>query len=266
MSRGLTGAALGAFLTFAGAAAQEAEGKKEEWHAPFGGRWNAYFTIASDYSYAGISNTELKPAYQVSLDWRSPYLNEDRSIWLYAGTFGSNVAFPATGPAVEVDFFGGVKARLMDRKLKLDLGYFRYLYPGTPAVLGYEYGEIGFQVDYDFGPVTVGGRLRHSRNFFGNSGQSWQKRARIGVPLDFLSLPSSVSVQAYGTLGNFWVDNFLADGLPSQDYWFWQIGFVTSAFGFDFHVAYTDTSISYEGCGSTHLCSARALFSVTKSF
>jgi len=266
MSRSLTGAALGAFLTFAGAAAQEAENKKEEWHAPFGGRWNAYFTIASDYSYAGISNTELRPAYQFSLDWRSPYLTEDRSVWIYAGTFGSNVAFPATGPAVEVDFFGGAKARLMDRKLKLDLGYFRYLYPGTPAALGYEYGEIGFQVDYDFGPLSVSGRLRHSRNFFGNSGQSWQKRARIGVPLDFLPLPDSVSVQAYGTLGNFWVDNFLADGLPSQDYWFWQVGIVTSVFGLDFHVAYTDTSISYEGCGSTHLCSARAFFSVTKAF
>ena len=55
-------------------------------------------------------------------------------------------------------------------------------------------------------------------------------------------------------------------GLPSQDYWFWQLGVVASVFGFDFHVAYTDTSISYEGCGSTHLCSGRALFSVTKAF
>ena len=114
MSRRLSGATLGVLLTFAGAAAQEVEGKKEEWQAPFGGRWNAYFTIASDYSYAGISNTELQPAYQVSLDWRSPYLTEDRSVWIYAGTFGSNVAFPATGPAVEVDFFGGVKTRLME--------------------------------------------------------------------------------------------------------------------------------------------------------
>ena len=86
------------------------------------------------------------------------------------------------------------------------------------------------------------------------------------MPLDFLPLPGGISVQAYGTLGNFWVDNFLADGLPSQDYWFWQLGVVASVFGFDFHVAYTDTSISYEGCGSTYLCSGRALFSVTKAF
>ena len=45
-----------------------------------------------------------------------------------------------------------------------------------------------------------------------------------------------------------------------------KLGVVTSAFEFDFHAAYTDTSISYEGCAYTNYCSDRLFFSVTKSF
>lgn len=267
MARSFIVAASSILLAATGAAAQESEDKKpEQWHGPFGGRFNAYFTVASDYSYAGISNTNLKPAFQASLDWRSPSLSSDLPIWIYATTFGSNVEFPGTTATVEVDLAGGVKVRLLDQRLKLDVGYIRYLYPGTPASAGLEYGDIHLQVDYDFGPANLSLRVHHSPNFFANSGKAWNKRVRLGVPLPFLPLPDSVSVQAYGTLGNLWVENFLADSLPSSDYWYWQVGVVTSVWGLDFHLAYTDTSISYEGCGYTHLCSARVFASVTKAF
>src|SRR5579885_1613885 len=78
--------------------------KPDRWPAPFGGRWNAQFTIASDYSYAGISNTELKPAFQVGLDYSSPFLLPlGPPLWLYVTGFGSNVQFPGLPPGVEID-------------------------------------------------------------------------------------------------------------------------------------------------------------------
>jgi len=254
-------------LAAAGAAAQETGAKKpERWNAPFGGSFNAYFTVVSDYSYAGISNTQLQPAVQVSLDYRTPDLLSDLPLWFYATVFGSNVSFPASGPGEEIDLAGGFKVRLLDRRLKLDLGYIRYLYPSTPAVLAYEYGEIHFQADYDFGPFNLSARIHHSPNFFGNSGRSWTKRLRLGVPLDFLPFNDKLPLQAYGTLGNLWVENFLNDSLPSQDYWFWQIGLTTTVYGLDLHVAYTDTSISYEGCLYTNYCAGRIIAGVTKAF
>src|SRR5690349_20619653 len=81
----------------------------DRWPGPFGGRWNAQFTIASDYSYAGISNTQLKPALQIGLDYSSPLLLPlGPPLWLYVTGFGSNVHFPGLSPGVEIDVAGGI--------------------------------------------------------------------------------------------------------------------------------------------------------------
>ena len=76
-------------------------------------------------------------------------------------------------------------------------------------------------------------------------------RALLSVPLPFLHVHEKFSFRAYASLGNFWVDQFQAYGLPTNDYWYWQVGVVTSAYGLDFTVAYTDTNIEPEGCGAS---------------
>jgi len=239
----------------------------DAWRAPFGGHWNAQFTIASDYSYAGISNTQLQPAFQVGLDYSSPLLLPlGPPLWLYVTGFGSNVQFPGLGPGVEIDVAGGMKINSDDRKLAIDVGYQRYLYPSYPASGGYEYGEVQARIDYDFGPVLVSGRVRWSPDNFAHSGQSWNKRGLVSVPLDFLPLPNDVKLKVYGSLGNFWVEKPQAYGIPNNDYWFWQVGVVTSVWGLDFTFAYTDTNIDFVGCGYTQYCSGRAFLSVTKTF
>src|SRR5262245_23981955 len=98
----------------------------ERWHAPFGGFFNAAFTVTSDYSFAGVSQTKLGPAAQVSLDYRTADFGEDLPIWFYASGWGSNIDFPTTGPGIEIDVAAGFKARAFNRKLRLDIGYVRY--------------------------------------------------------------------------------------------------------------------------------------------
>ena len=90
----------------------------EVWHAPFGGTFNANFTVTSDYSYAGISNNALQPAFQPALDYRSPDLLSDPRLWIYLGVWGSNVTLPA-GSGGEIDVVGCVKMR-PTKDLKLD--------------------------------------------------------------------------------------------------------------------------------------------------
>ena len=238
----------------------------ERWNAPFGGTFSANFTLASEYNYAGISNTMGQPAYQFGVGYSTPRLLDGPPVWIHLYSWSSNVRYPAVGEALEVDLGASLKALLLDGRLKLDAGYVRYLYPGTPVYLGYEYSEMTFTAEYDVGPFYVSARIRHSDDFFGQSGQSWNKRARVGMPLDFLPLPKSVSMELYGTLGNFWVDNFIRDGLPGNEYNYWQFGLTTMAMGLEFHVAYVGTSISYEGCAYTNYCSDRMFFSVSKSF
>ena len=96
---GSIGAALFSLAAACLAPAAHAD-EKDVWHAPFGGTFNANFTVTSDYSYAGISNNALQPAFQPALDYRSPDLLSDPKLWIYLGVFGSNVTLPA-GPGGE---------------------------------------------------------------------------------------------------------------------------------------------------------------------
>jgi uncharacterized protein (TIGR02001 family) len=238
----------------------------ERWRAPFGGAFSAYVTVASDYSFAGISQTKRGPAFQMGLDYKTAEVSANVPLWLYLTVWGSNIDFPTTGSGVEIDLLGGLKFLAFDKKLSVDFGYIRYFYPGIPAELGYEYGEMNLNVGYDFGLATLAGRVRFSPHSFGDSGNSWNKRALLSVPLPFLHFSEKVSFKAYGSLGNFQVERFLAYGIPSSDYWYWQVGLVTTAYGLDFNLAYTDTSIDPSGCGNTNYCAGRVFVSVTKVF
>ena len=240
---------------------------EERWSGPFGGRFHANFTVASDYAQSGISSTQNQPAFQIGIDWHSPYLLENGPLLrLYVAGFGSNVSFPGLGPGVEVDVASGIKLGLLDKRLTIDVGYIRYLYPYYPASSGIEYGEVAMRVDYDFGPLTVSGRVRWSPDTVFDAGQSWNKRVLVTVPLTFVPLPDGMRMKIYGSLGNVWVENPAMLGLPGNDWWYWQIGLVTSVWGLDVMLAYTDTNIEVAGCGYTQACAGRIFASITKVF
>lgn len=238
----------------------------ERWNGPFGGAFSANVTVTSDYSYAGISQTKLGPAFQMGLDYKTADVSANVPLWLYLTAWGSTIDFPTTGSGVEIDLSGGLKFHAFDRKLSVDFGYIRYLYPGIPDTFAYDYGELSLNVGYDFGVASITGRVRYSPNSFSSSGITWNKRALLAVPLPFLRFSENLSFRAYGSLGNIWVERFVAYGIPTSDYWYWQLGLVTSAYGFDFTVAYTDTSIEPAGCGFTDYCAGRVFFSVSKIF
>ena len=246
--------------------AEAAEKPPDKWQGPFGGTFNANVTVTSDYSYAGISNNALQPAYQLGLDYRTPDLTSAQPLWLYLSGFGSNVALPS-GPGLEVDVSIGVKLKPTE-KLKIDLGYVRVSYPGAAMAFAYDYGDFGLNVGYDFGLASLSGRLRASPDSFGNSGHAFNKRGLLSLPLPFAPFGDQISFRAYGSLGNSWVERYLAYGIPSNDYWYWQLGLVVSsvAYGLDLTFAYTDTSISPEGCNYSGFCAGRVFVSLTKTF
>ena len=73
-------------------------------------------------------------------------------------------------------------------------------------------------------------------------------------------------MKAYGSLGNYWIEKPQVLELPGSDYWYWQLGLVTSVWGLDITLAYTDTNIETSGCGFTHACEGRFFASITKVF
>ena len=167
--------------------ASEKAAEKERWHGPFGGTFSAAFTVVSDYSFAGISQTNRQPAFQPSLSYRTPSVSDTQNLWAYLSVWGSNINFNGVGPSIEVDLSGGLKWRTLNNRLSFDLGYVQYLYPGVPAQYAYEYGEFYLSAAYDFGFAQLAGRVRHSLNAFGDSGSSWSERALLSVCLLYTS-------------------------------------------------------------------------------
>ena len=100
--------------------------EKETWKAPFGGNFTAGFAFLNDYSYRGISQTQLQVAAQVNVGYETPTISEAVPLSAYVGAWGSNVYFPNTGTIAEIDLLTGLRLKTMEDKLTFDLGYIRY--------------------------------------------------------------------------------------------------------------------------------------------
>ncbi|MCA0304387.1 MAG: TorF family putative porin [Proteobacteria bacterium] len=268
MIRTLTATLVGASLALCASAAASADLPATGWPAPFGGSFSANFTVATEYTQSGISQTQLTPAVQAGLDYRGPTLEAPVPLWLYASLWGSNIDFPGIGSGAEIQVLGGLKGRLLDRKLSFDIGYVEHVYPGLLDVTGasLDYGEISLSLGYNFGFATLGARVRYSGNGIADSGVSWNRRLLAAVPLPFLKVNDRISFEAYGSVGNVWIEKPLAAGIPSPDYWYWQFGIITHLYGIDLNLAYTDTNIEPAGCQYTRYCSARVFAALTKVF
>jgi uncharacterized protein (TIGR02001 family) len=240
--------------------------EKETWKAPFGGTFTATIAALNDYSYRGISQTQRQVAVQASAVYETRTFSEQLPLTAYAGFWGSNVNFPGTGAAAEIDINAGFRLKTFSDKLTFDLGYTRYNYPGTPDSLMYGNNEFSFVAGYDFGVAAVTGAVRYSPNFFANSGNAWYKWGQIAVPLPFLKVNENVAFKAFGTLGNQYVERFTNYGIPNNNYWDWQAGFVVSLYGFDFTAAYTGTNLSVQDCLGTQNCASRVIVGLSKTF
>ncbi|ALS98571.1 TorF family putative porin [Lacimicrobium alkaliphilum] len=84
--------------------------------------WSSTVTLASDYLFNGVSQTDEKPALQASLDWAGD------SGW-YAGAWASNVDF-GDDTNLEVDLYAGFYQDINDN-VGLDLGVAQYTYHGA---------------------------------------------------------------------------------------------------------------------------------------
>jgi uncharacterized protein (TIGR02001 family) len=103
-------------------------------------------TLASEYIYRGIGQTNRKPAVQGGFDYA-------HSSGVYLGVWGSNVSWLSDGSStvsnsLEMDFYGGFKNTVGD--FGYDVGLLEYFYPGSgygnnPNTLeGYIAGSYSF--------------------------------------------------------------------------------------------------------------------------
>ncbi len=214
-------------------------------------------TLASDYLFRGLSQTDNGPTIQGGFD----YAHE---AGLYLGTWASNINF-ANG--IEIDYYGGFTGELSSG-LVWDLFGVYYLYPssGENEVphhngVGVDYWEIGPSLSYTFGgdlAPTLGAGFLYADDFSFNSGEGWWIYADLGF-----SLPNDFGLGFH--VGNQTIDDPAAWGTPS---WLEYNVSLSKAIGpYNFGVKFSDTDLSEAECfGGTNICDSTVVFSVSGSF
>jgi uncharacterized protein (TIGR02001 family) len=219
-------------------------------------------TIATDYMFRSVSNTDQRPAVQPEFDLTYGMF--------YATIWGSNVDFGAVDGhdigTVELDYYAGIAPKWKDVTFNLEALY--YTYPGACE------GKCGLnELDYFEASsgatwavnsqLSLGVHDWWSPNTFGQLGNSNAVEGAIGYAISgklFNFFTPSVS----SVIGYQWEET-----LPSYTYWNAGV-----TLGFMDHwsadVRYYDTNLSSNECfafsGFRNNCDARVVGAIKASF
>lgn len=206
-------------------------------------------TLASDYRFRGISQTDRGAAVQAAL--QADYALSDS--WTAFGlVWASNVDF--TDAEVELDFIAGVTGKAGPGALTVSGSY--YTYPGVDEALNYNFVELAAAYSVPAGPGSVTAGAFWSPDFFGGSGDAVYAYGRGDLPV-------SERVSLHAEAGHQTIDQNAAYGVP--DYWSWQVGAAFTHGPATFSASFVDTDLEDTECGDD-LCEAAVLASVSVAF
>lgn len=207
-------------------------------------------TIASEYRFRGISQTQGKPALQGGVDYA-------HKSGLYIGNWNSSVSGLAytNSSGLESDFYGGYKTKLLG--LDLDAGLYTYTYGNAST-----YNTNEFFLGAGRGPVSVKYSQTYSDKYFGTANARGTRYYEINV-----AQPVTKKITVVAHAGRTDVANN-----SNSDYNDFNAGVVVKEFGFDFGARYyynNDLSQSFKTAntisGKQNYGQALVL-SVTKQF
>ncbi|CAB3869113.1 TorF family putative porin [Achromobacter mucicolens] len=217
----------------------------------------ANVTLASQYRYRGLMQTNNQPAMQGGFDLAHAsgfYLGNWSSSISWLNDSNSGVSAP-----VEMDFYGGYKGNLTD-KVPVDLGVLQYYYPGDyPS--GYTspdttelYAGIGY------GPVMFKYSLALT-NLFGFADSKYSQ---------YFDLSGNFDTGIWGLVLNAHAGRQIVRNVDNGSYTDWKLG-LTKDFGQGLSVslAYLDTNADravYTNTRGRDMGRATGLLSVTKTF
>lgn len=209
-------------------------------------------TLASDYYFRGISQTDNGPAIQGSIS----VIHQDG--W-YASAWGSNIRFGEG--SMELDLSLG-RAWSFDKDWALDVGVIQYLYPeGNDNLTGFNYMEGYIAVDYK--DWSLGLALTDS--YFGNDvgkywylSLSWQQMLSDSTYLNW-----HVGYNQFNTAQELqtFLGSSINDGSAYTD---WGLSLLTKQIGIDWSLSFIGNSINSSACFD--ICDKRLIFALAKSF
>jgi uncharacterized protein (TIGR02001 family) len=209
---------------------------------------SANVSLASDYVWRGVSQTNEKPAISGGFD----YSHDFEPVSWYIGTWASNVDPAFFGgkhsPSTELDLYTGFTGDVGE--FSSDAGWLRYFYPG---------GSVNDTTEWKLGGgwKWFGATYYYSHDWFGTGDDA----SRIEGSFDY-DLPYEIGLSA--SIGNNYGDG--NDAIFNGSYVDWSLGVSKTMLGVDWGLAYTDTDLDKKDCGDKSLCDAHYVVSMSKSF
>lgn len=231
--------AAGAFTLGLGmpAHAEEAEAPK-----PFEITGSA--TIASDYRFRGVSQTNKAMAVQAGMTAK-------HQSGLYAGVWASNLSGWGTfgGSNTELDIFGGYT--LPVGPVTVDVGLTWYMYPGGADKT--DFAEPYVKVSGSYGPVNLLAGVAYAPkqealgNFSATPFSVGQKEDNLYLWLDgntaIPGTPVTLKAHAGYSKGNPGLGPNGTSVAPTGKYWDWLLGADVAVGPLTLGIAYVDTDI-----------------------
>lgn len=221
--------------------------------------WVGSLTLASDYLFRGLTQTNEKPALQAGLEYDDPS-------GIYAGFWGSSISWlsdSSTSAApvssnVELDFYAGYRGKFSD-DLGYDVGLYTYYYPGdyprgfSSANTTEIYAALSFKI----------ASLKYSHTLTNAFGFSDTKNS------GYLDLSANYEFVPTWVL-NAHVGHQRIDGIGAASYTDYKLG-ITKNFvkGFALAIAYFDTNAReevYTNLFGHFIGRSTGVVSVTKTF
>jgi len=235
------------------------------------------FTLASEYLYRGIAQSNHKPAIQGGIDFA-------HSSGVYVGTWASSISWladqsanwpgtPGVSAPMEWDFYGGFKNTIYD-DFSYDVGVLTYYYPG-------EYPD-GFVSPNTTELYVAGGwktiTLKYSyavTNLFGATSPTDATQKASDSGSYYVDLSGSYDLgEGFGVVGHVGYQKVKgakgADG-TTADYTDYKVGVTKDLLGFSLALSYIGTNAKgdagqfYHSAYDKDLGKGRVLFTVGKT-
>lgn len=227
----------------------------------------ANVTLASEYRYRGIAQTNSKPAIQGGFD----YAHESG---FYVGNWNSNISWisdanPGSSAPIEMDFYGGYKTEVAEG-LTLDGGVLQYYYSASnlniPATASNpNTTELYIAGTYSFATLKYSYALSDLFGFYGSKGSSY-----IDLSLNYDTGVEGIVLN--GHVGYQKVAGSTLAGLSNSNatYTDWKVGLTKDlGHGMNVAVAYIGTnadSTVYVSPTGQNLGRGTGFISFTKAF
>jgi uncharacterized protein (TIGR02001 family) len=260
----------------------------EEAAAPEASPVTANVTVASNYIYRGLTQTNNKPAIQGGFD----YAHESG---FYVGNWNSNISWisdqygsptkPGSGNGavtapIEMDFYAGFKKELIGEGFASDFGVLQYYYPVSGMIMNAPTSaqitaspisrqssgaapsttELYAAQNFTFGPVTGFAKFSYAlSNLFGiyNSKGSFYPDLTANYDTGMYGITVNAHVGYQYVPNNVVVNNTQAPGLAGSYNWSyadWKLG-LTKDFGGGLSGSAYYTGTSVQKVGSNYIYS-----------